>query len=68
MVVCATTHDGKATLDEFVGQHLCVLLYLLCPLLELRLQSLAKGNGLSGDDVFQRATLLTREYGTIEQG
>ena len=67
MVVGTTADDRESTLDEFLGQHFGILLYLLCPLLELRLQSLTESNGLGGDDVLQRTALLTREYGAVQQ-
>ena len=67
VVVCATAHDSEAALDEFVGKYACVLLHLLCPLLELWLQSLAESHSLGSDDMLQRTALLSWEYCRVEQ-
>ena len=63
MVVSTTADDAEATLHQFLCQNLGILLNLLSPLLELRLQGLTEGNGLGCNDVLQWTTLLTWENG-----
>ena len=67
MVVGAATDDRETSLDQFVGKHGSVFLYLHGPLFELRLQGFVEGNSLGGDDMLQRSALLAGEHGTVEQ-
>ena len=57
VVVGTTADNAETTLHKLFGQHLGILLNLLCPLLELGLQSLTEGYGLGCDDMLQRTTL-----------
>ena len=66
MVVCASTDDGKATFDQFLGKYLGILLDLFCPLLELWFQCLTESYRLGGDDMLQWTALLTREYSGVQ--
>ena len=57
----------EAALHQFLCQYLGILLYLLSPLLELRLQCLTEGNSLGSDDMLQRTALLSGEDGRVQQ-
>ena len=55
-----------AAFDEHTGHGLGVLDHLLLVSLELRLQGFFEADRFGGDDVLQRATLGTWEYGGVQ--
>lgn len=66
MVVGTAGDDLVTALDKGGSHRLGVLHHLSLISLELGLQRLFEGDGLTSDDVHQRATLTTREDGGVE--
>ena len=66
MVVGAAGHKVNAVGNQHLGHGLAVVHRALLALTELRREALAKGHGLAGDHVHERATLQTREHGAVD--
>ena len=66
MVVCTIGYDLDATVLQTVAQCLCVIYNTLLICLEAVLQCLFEAYGFCCDDMHQRSTLNTREYGFVE--